>query len=37
MQILRPLPVQGGLPGLIMRLKSDGHNKVHILGPEGEC
>ena len=29
------LDAQGGLPGLIMRLKSDGHGEVQIIGPQG--
>lgn len=27
---------QGGLPGLIMRLNSDGHKAVQVIGPEGD-
>ena len=30
------LQEQGGLPGLIMRMKSDGHRELQILGPKGE-
>lgn len=28
-------PPQGGLPGLVMRLRQDGHGTLHIAGPVG--
>lgn len=27
--------MQGGLPGLVMRLRQDGHEQLHVVGPCG--
>lgn len=29
------VPTQGGLPGLVMRLRQDGHGTLHLAGPAG--
>lgn len=29
------VPAQGGLPGLVMRLRQDGHGTLHLAGPAG--